>query len=182
MGFYLGYDNYSGFQNKESSLNDNMTIYGRQYQIILWRITNHFISKFLVSSLTFNLKAFLFFFSFNLLVFLYFFQIKTIFALILPELINILPLFCFSFFLFWGPTDCLVTMFNSSGAFLHSSLPLCHCEGQNLSGCSTCTLNKAFFCFFHPEAHCIIPHECLLSQRNTRTQKYLKWGVWWLSG
>lgn len=115
-----------------------------------------------------------FFFSFNLLVFLYFFQTKTIFALILPELINIFPLFCFSFFPFLVPTDCLVTMFNSSGAFLHSSLPLCHCEGQNLSGCSTCTLNKAFFCFFHPQAQRIIPHECLLSQRNTRTQKYLK--------
>ena len=157
MGFYLGNDNYSGFQNKESILNNSITIYGRQYQTTSCRITNHFISIFLVSSLTFNLKAFLFFFSFSLLVFL-------------------------SLFLFWGPTDCIVIMFNSSGAFLHSSLPLCHCEGQNLSGCSTCTLNKAFFCFFHPQAQRIIPHECLLSQKNTRTQKYLKWGVWWLSG
>ena len=139
----------------------------KQYQTTPCRIINHFVSIALVSSLTLSFFEF-FFISFRPKLHL---------------LSSSLYWWTFSLFSFFGgPTDCLVTMFNSSGAFLHSSLPLCHCEGQNLSGCSTCTLNKAFFYFFHPQAQRIIPHECLLSQRNTRSQKYFKWGVWWLSG
>lgn len=86
MNFYLGNNNHSCFQNKESSLIDNITIYGRQtvsdnimqdYQ----SLHNHSLSIF------FDPQFFW--------VFLYFLQTKTAFAFILPVLINVFPLFFF---------------------------------------------------------------------------------------
>lgn len=68
-------------------------------------------------------------------------------------------------------TIVLFTTVNSSGALLHS---FCVCVILKVKICGAAAhvllIRLSFFLLLHPQAQCIIPHECLLSQRHTRTR------------